>query len=198
MSQALKLLMSVKSFANLSVLVFAGLLSFNATALVITGPSELPNQTSGHSNTGLFITANQDSILDSFVYWNEGGNSTVFLRRQSDLSTVGSISLTNMTQGLFVDVNWAMNAGIDYLLMVDSSNGMWGSNQGLMPATNADITVQYAFWSSPDGSSPYVGHWSSFTEITTQSGSSVPEPASLWLMGLGLLGLGLFCPRRAI
>lgn len=191
--------MRLKHISGLVTALFAGLLSLSASALVITGPTDLPNFTSGHSNTGLRITANQDATLDSFIYWNEGGNSTVYLRKQSDLSTVASITLTNMIPKEFVDVNWLLQAGTDYLLMVDSSNGMWGSNQGLLPASNADITVDYAFWSSHDGSSPYLGLWSSFTEITTVggNGSHVPEPAPLLLVALGLLGLGLSRRRAA-
>ncbi|PKO88663.1 MAG: hypothetical protein CVU16_13580 [Betaproteobacteria bacterium HGW-Betaproteobacteria-10] len=176
--------------SSLIVATVLGLLSTPVSAAVISGPSDLPNLISGHSNTGLRITANQDTTLDSFVYWNQGPDETIFLRNDLTGETLFSIFVVTDSLQQFVDVDWMLEAGQTYRLMIDSSNGRWASNG--TPSSNADITVNVAFYSGNDIS----GYWSSFTQITTAASSQVPEPGTLALVTLSLAGLVLRKRRR--
>jgi hypothetical protein len=173
-------------FKKLTLSIVATLaLSAPALAAVITGPATLTETIFGHTNTGLSITANQNTVLDSFVYWNQGPDNTVYLRDANTGATLYSTLVITDALQQFVDVDWALEAGRTYFLMIDNANGWWTPYGS--PSSNTDITVNTAFFSS----SNFAGYWSSFTDITTGSTNSVPEPGSLALMGAALAGLML-------
>lgn len=172
------------------IFVFATLLSFNASAIVIT-----------HGSSGGTFT--QNNGLSS-------ANSSNFDRAEFNFAQeyVDTITLGNFGVGLAHDHNISALAEVD---VFDGSNwiNVFASSLG---GSNSSITLASLF-ASPisfsgmnisglrlDASQPvnqmYHNVNSGMTYTLTGAVSSVPEPATLGLLGLGLIGLGIGRRRK--
>lgn len=161
------------------IAVSALLFSASGYAAVITDVKEVDtfvNMWSSKSwvhniNDNGFTLGTAQSATLSIEFWDDGGKWDF-----AELATivVGSIDFLD---GSFVYVptnDWAGSLGVNSLISLNSS--------GLL-----NVKV----WSSLGDF--YVGN--STLEVVT---SSVPEPTSLALFGLGLLGLGLLRRKNAV
>ena len=112
-----------------------------------------------------------------------------------------SASLSPAGNGFFnftkdLTTSFIITAGTNYWITIYSTKAvptawLWGNSADGDPQTGAvDYLTGRHTWQSVAG-----GH-RAFSLNGTVSASSVPEPATLWLFGSGLVGLGMFAKRR--
>ena len=153
-----------------------------ATTIVGTGP-------------GFCIGPNEDNCHDSGLF---GGFSFADLDPTDGTITFSFSGSTDETNGSFmIDLNnlttpdGSIITGITYgsgnLLEGDFSAVTWDG-------TNA------AFTGTADGGYDAVqdGGVNIVFDVALQPAASAPEPASIWLSGLGLAGLAFFATRRRV
>jgi hypothetical protein len=171
--------------------VIAGALAFllacaaQANADVIPGPfldSNVMNQT----NSGVELTAITDSVLQGFIYQNQGGADLVELAFVSGLGisgVVGSIPIPAGNPSYTVSgLSWNMQAGTTYVLVAtgNPNNGKFGAAS--YPVSDSQISVITGVFSADlNDIATDPNFWGDFNDITTSSTSSLPEPGSLLL-----------------
>ena len=190
----------MKKFLFLTLAVASSTLLSAATITLncdLTGPGSFPTQFSGgvgngsvtcpgatQALAGLGATSLNSAILKYFVDYTFGGAS-------------------NTVQGVFTapnTVNWAVSS------TVTSSGGFSSttSNPSPLPATNLATNATLVNLASnfnvglavtvPQGS---VGTSSVGVQIMYDYNTPAPEPATISLIGLSLVGLGVIARRRS-
>ena len=178
--------------ASLAAVLLASA-SLSAQAELLSGPV-LDAHNTGWPNTGLQITALKDTTLNSFVFQNYGANDIIELIGsdgfvQNLFVFNGSGSETSST----ITVNWDLAANTTYeLISTDPNNSKWAS---AAPMQDDDLRVDGGFQL---GAGVYPSLWFHFNDLDTGSAAgNIPEPGSLFLLGLGVAGLAAVRRRRA-
>lgn len=182
---------SLRAILASVALVFA---AAGAHASVITGPA-LTTKSGGWEVTGVGFTAKTNSTLTHFLFQDSGAGNTIDLRNANG-SVLDTITL-GAGAGLYsVDVAWSLVAGQQYYLFTEKESAFYSAFNQALPS-DADLTMTdsgiFAHSGVP-GQFAISGnlYWAGFTDITVNgaaAAAAVPEPASLALFGLGLLGL---------
>jgi len=177
----------------------------------IVGPSSFGVVGGNDTIWGIQFTALDNSTLTSFDFnhnpttFGNPFSGTVSLNDVTASSTPYSNSYAAFSPNpiLFSGLSVGLVAGHEYQL-VATSNVLFGGNDevyqyGVLnvpafsyPVSDADISVTQGVFNMNPGFQESAA-WGAFTNITT---SSVPEPGSLILLGIGALGLVGYVSRR--
>ena len=170
-----------------------GSMSLGAANANINGASSLATATTININS----FASTNSIQSGAVSGDYSGipMGTAFTTSTLSLANLAGFSFTNAAFGTFQATTSAggftsrvvtQTAGFLDIFLVGTYSGLPGGNP--TPFTPSPTSVEFSFTQTAPG-----GLVSASASLNTppSGGGAVPEPASIAMMGLGLLGLGL-------
>ena len=139
-------------------------LSIGSGVTNLGGPT-LQNDIGGWPNSGLRITALQDTVLHSFTFNNQGQSDTIQLMDITTNTQIGSLYVTPTMSAYTVNSNWSLQSGHEYsLTSAGSSNGRW-VDYSSYPTQNANISVEGM---SDQNQNINTAYWFTFTNLSTE------------------------------
>lgn len=126
----------------------------------LAGPS-LPQNISGYANSGIEVTALQDTILWSLTFENQGFADTISLAQGT--TTLATLAVPAGTPNFTPIVSWPLASGITYRITnANGTNGKWTSYTDF-PTSTDTLRVERTWL----GSGPSTAYWFSFVNLTT-------------------------------
>jgi hypothetical protein len=178
--------LSASGLTKTLLLAMGVMLGLATAAPAIAGPILQGTTSNATGITGLVVdgtTYNVTFISDTYA--NVYGNNAAIFASNSSLAADAAIALTSALNSLNVTILTGNGGGFQSAVIPDSavSNGAFYGQQVLY---NSSWTY---YPDSPIGINSTYGH----NDIAV---FAVPEPASLFLMGAGLAGLGFLRRRK--
>lgn len=196
-----------RTIAILAVMTMVVLSGGRARAGTVAGPASFGSVGGSDTYWGIQFDALTNSTLTGFDYNHRGpSNGNQFFTGTitvNDITSSTQVYTTNYGTSspdpiAYSGLAISLVAGHTYQLIA-SSNIVFGTNDELFAYTNAfpqsdaEISVTQGVFTETPGFMD-ANAWGAFNNITTAG--SVPEPASLALFGMGLVGVAAFARNR--
>lgn len=180
----------------ITVFALTALLTISSSATLISEGLAV----GAYSASGQYLGYAPEQAFDGAAgtNWNAGGFSMQWI--EVDLGQTFEVAAFNLSveqapAGNTIHEIWlslsAMHANLGSATLVHTFNAFTSNDEILLAALSAPVTAQYVQVRTVSSPS-----WVAWNEVQVFAANTVPEPATLGLLGFGLAGLGLARRRK--